>query len=170
MSKTSAIPTQVTSKTKLRTRELIKSFEKLKEMLEESENPVSCDYYNVPDLNRIHIHQHDLSIIHLKISSLVSHIHELELFLSLFIVCISESRISKRSHSTINISISGYNSEHTSSVLWTDLGQTLKFQVKKRILIPSASDKVLSFKQKKNLHSPVYPFLKIYNYKKGLYE
>ena len=137
MSKASATPTQVTSKTKLRTRELIKSFEKLKEMLEESENLVSCDYYNVPDLNRIQIHQHDLSIIHLKISSLASHIHELKLFLSLLIVCISESRISKRNHSSININIPGYNSEHTSSVLWTDLGRTLKFQVKTRTLIPS---------------------------------
>ena len=42
-------------------------------MLEESENPVSCDYYDNHDLNNIHIHQHDLSIIHLNISSLASH-------------------------------------------------------------------------------------------------
>ena len=117
MSKTSVTPTQVTSKTNLRTKELIKGFQKLKEILEESESPVSCDYYNGPDLNRIQIHQHDLSIVHLRISSLASHIHELKLFLSLLkvnvdIVCISESRISKRNYPTININIPGYNSEH----------------------------------------------------------
>ena len=52
-------------------------------MLEESEYPVSCDYYNVHDFNKIQIHQHYLSIIHLNISSLATHIHELKLFLSL---------------------------------------------------------------------------------------
>ena len=50
-------------------------------MLKESENPVSCDYYNNHDINKIQIHQHDLSIIHLNTSSLASHIHELKLFL-----------------------------------------------------------------------------------------
>ena len=86
-------------------------------MLEESENPVSCDYYHVHDLNKIQIHQHDLSIIHLNIS-LASHIHELKLFFSLLkvsfdIICISESRISKHNLPTININIPGYNIEHT---------------------------------------------------------
>ena len=52
-------------------------------MLEESENPVSCDYYDVHDLNKIQIHWHDLSIIHLNISSLASHIHDLKLALIL---------------------------------------------------------------------------------------
>ena len=87
-------------------------------MLEESENLVSCDYYYVHNLNKIQIHQHDLSIIHLNISSLASHIHELKLFLSLLkvsfdIICISESRISKHNLPTININIPGYNIEHT---------------------------------------------------------
>ena len=99
ISKTSATQTQVTSKTNLRTKELIKSFKQLKQMLEESENPVSCDYYDVHDLNKIQIHQHDLSIIHLNISSLASYIHDLKLFLSVLkvsfdIICTSESRIS----------------------------------------------------------------------------
>ena len=87
-------------------------------MLEESENPVSYNYYDVDGLNKIQIHQHDLSIIHLNISSLASHIHELKLFLSLLkvsfdIICISESRISKHNLPTININIPGYNTEHT---------------------------------------------------------
>ena len=116
-SKTSATPIQVTSK-EFRTKELIKSFKQLKQIFEESENSVSCDYYSVHDLSKIQIHQHDLSIIHLKISFLASHIHELKLFLSLLkvsfdIICISESRISKHNLPTININIPGYNIEHT---------------------------------------------------------
>ena len=82
----------------------MKSFKQLKEMFEESENPVSCDYYDVLDLKKILIHQHDLSIIHLNISSLASHIHDLKYFLILLkvcfdIICISESRISKHNSS-----------------------------------------------------------------------
>ena len=117
-SKTSATPTQVTSKTKLQTKEFIKSFKQLKEMLEESENPVSCDYYNAHDHNKIQIHQNDLSIIHLNISSLASYTHKIKLFLSLLkvsfdIILIFESRISKHNLPTININIPGYNIEHT---------------------------------------------------------
>ena len=87
-------------------------------MLQEFENPVTCDYYNVHDLNKIQIHQHDLSIIHLHISSLASHIHNLKLFLSFLkvsfdIICISESRILKHNLPTVNINIPGYNIEHT---------------------------------------------------------
>ena len=44
---------QITSKLNLRTKELIKSFKQLQEMLEESENPVNCNYYNVHDLSKI---------------------------------------------------------------------------------------------------------------------
>ena len=87
-------------------------------MLEEPENPVSWDYYDIHDPNEIQIHQHDLSIIHLNISSLASHIHKLKLFLSLLkvsfdIICIFESRISKHNLPTININKPGYNNEHT---------------------------------------------------------
>ena len=118
ISKTTATPTQITSKTNLQTKEDIKSFKQLKEMLEESESSVSCDDYGVCDLNKIQIHQHDLSIIHLYISSLASHIHELKLFLNLLkvsfdFIYISESRISKHTLPTINTNIPGYNTEHT---------------------------------------------------------
>ena len=118
ISKIPSTPSQATSKTNLRTKELIKSFKPLKQMLEESENPVSCDYYDVHDLNKIQIHQHDLSLIHLNISSLASHIHDLKLFLSLLkvsfdIICISESTLFKHNLPTVNINIPGYNNEHT---------------------------------------------------------
>ena len=138
ISKTSTTPTQVISKTNLQIKELIKSFKQLKEMLEESESPVSCDYYNVHDLSKIQIHQHDLSIIHLNISSLSSHIHELKLFLSIpkicfDIICISESKISKHNLPTININIQGYNFEHTLTESKT--GETLMYISKKKSAI-----------------------------------
>ena len=102
------------SNTTSRAKELIESFKQLKEMLVESEKSVSCDYYDVHDLSKIQIYQHDLSIIHFNISSLASHIHELKLLLSLLnIICIFESRISKHNLPTININIPGYNIEHT---------------------------------------------------------
>ena len=99
-------------------------------MLEESENPVSCDYYDVHDLSKVQIHQHDLSIIHLNISSLASHIHELKLFLSLLkfsfdVFCISASRISKHNLPTISINIPGYNTEHTPTE--SKAGETLMY-------------------------------------------
>ena len=99
-------------------------------MLGESENPVSCDYYDVHDLNKIHIHQHDLSITHLKISTLASQTHELALFFSLHkvsfdIICISESRSSKHNLPTININIPHYNIEHTPTE--SKAGQTLMY-------------------------------------------
>ena len=130
ISKISVTPTQVTRKTNLRTKELIKSFKQLKQMLEESENPVSCDYYDVHDLNKIQIHQHDLSIIQLNISSLASDIHDLKLFLSLLkvsfdIICISKSRISKHNLPTVNINTPGYNIEHTSTE--SKAGRTLMY-------------------------------------------
>ena len=137
ISKTSTTPTQVKSKTNLQTKELIKSFKQLKEMLEESENPVSCDYYNVHDLSKIQIHQHGLSIIHLNISSLSSHIHELKLFLSIpkvsfDIIHISESKISKHNLPTININIQGYNIEH--NLTESKTGETLMYISKKNQL------------------------------------
>ena len=46
-------------------------------MLQESENPVSCNYYDVHDLNKTQIYQYDLSINHLNIEYLSSRIHEL---------------------------------------------------------------------------------------------
>ena len=46
-------------------------------MLQESENPVSCNYYDVHDLNKTQIYQYNLSIIHLNIEYLASQIHEL---------------------------------------------------------------------------------------------
>ena len=103
----------------------------------ESENPVSCNYYNVHNLNKIQIHQNDLSIIHLNISSLASNIHDQSCF-SVYlkspfdIICISESRISKHNLPTINIYIPGYNIEHTP--IESKEGGTLMYYLRKNQL------------------------------------
>ena len=60
----------------------------------------------------------DLAVLHLKLSSLSSHINELKLLISSFnlnfdIICITESRITKCNVPTSSIHIPGYNIEQT---------------------------------------------------------
>ena len=88
------------------------------QLFDQSENSISCDYYDIDDLNKIVINQSDLTVIHLNILSLALHIDKLKLFLSLIktkfdIICISESRITKNNSLTTNINIPDYNFEHT---------------------------------------------------------
>ena len=109
--------TQVTSKTNLETKELIKSFKQFKEIPEESENPISLDYCDPHDLTKIQIHQPNLSIIHLNIS-LASYTNEQKLFLNLcktnfHIICILENRIFKNNFPNMNQKKPHYNTEHT---------------------------------------------------------
>ena len=93
-------------------------FKQVNQLFDQSENSISCDYYDVDDFNKIVVNQSDLTVIHLNISSLALHIDKLKLFLSLIktkfdIICISESRITKNNSLTTNINIPGYNFEHT---------------------------------------------------------
>ena len=93
-------------------------FKQVNQHFVQSQNSISCNYYDVDDLNKIVINQSDLTVIHLNISSLALHIDKLKLFLSLIktkfdIICISESRITKNNSLTTNINIPGYNFEHT---------------------------------------------------------
>ena len=92
-------------------------FKQVNQHFDQLENSVSCDYYDVDDLNKIVINQSDLTVMHLNISSLALHIDKHKLFLSLIktkfdIICISESRITKKTLTT-NTNIPGYNFEHT---------------------------------------------------------
>ena len=94
-------------------------FKQVSQHFDQLENSVSCDYYDVDDLNKIVINQSDLTDMHLNISSLALHIDKHKLFLILIktkfdIICISESRITKKTLTT-NINIPGYNFEHTST-------------------------------------------------------
>ena len=93
-------------------------FKQVNQLFDQLENSISCDYYDVDDLNKIVINQSDVTVIHLIILSLALHIDKLKLFLSLIktkfdIICISESRITKNNSLTTNINIPGYNFEHT---------------------------------------------------------
>lgn len=90
----------------------------LKQIFDETNNLISCDYYNIYELNKVQTKERDLYIIHLNISSLSSHIDDLEIFFSLLsnkadIICISESRLSQRNLVTTKLNSLGYNIEHT---------------------------------------------------------
>ena len=58
-------------------------FKQVNQLFDQSENSISCDYYDVDDFNKIVIKQSDLTIMCLNISSPKLHIDKLELFLSL---------------------------------------------------------------------------------------
>ena len=62
---------------------MVSRFKKVNKLFDQSENSISCDYYDVDDLNKIVINQSDLTAIHLNISSLALHIDKSKLFLSL---------------------------------------------------------------------------------------
>ena len=99
-------------------KKMMSRFKQVNQLFDQSENSITCDYYDVDDLNKIVINQSDL-VIHLNISSLALHIGKLKLFLRLIktkldIICISKSRITKNNSSTLlNINLPGYNFEDT---------------------------------------------------------
>ena len=98
-----------TEKTNSRTNEKINPNSQLNDP---NENTVSCDYYDLNDFNKVIVRKQDLAVLHLNISSLISHINELKLLLSSLnlnfdIICISESRITKFNLPTSNIHIPG---------------------------------------------------------------
>ena len=69
---------------------------KLKQIFDETNDLISCDYYDIDELNKIHNNEQDLYIIHLNISSLSSNTDDLKKFLSFLcnkadIIFISES-------------------------------------------------------------------------------
>ena len=80
--------------------ESLKQFREINELLDHQENSISCDYYTPHEFKKLKIRVHDLSILHLNISSLSSHIDNLKMFLAfqgtIFdIICISERRLFK---------------------------------------------------------------------------
>ena len=87
---------------------MMSHFKQVNQLFDQSENPISCNYYDTDDLNRIVINESDLTVIHLNISSQALHIDKLKLFFSLIktkfdIICISESRITKNNSLTTNL-------------------------------------------------------------------
>ena len=91
----------------------------MNQIFDQSDNLISCDYYDIPEFKKMKIiEQKDLSIIHLNISLISSHINDLRNFLNLInqkidIICISESRISTKNPQTTSTDLPGYNIEQT---------------------------------------------------------
>ena len=67
-----------------KTKDFLKKFREMSQIFEQSENPLSCDYYDISDFKKLKINkQQDLSILHLNISSISSQIDDLRTFLNL---------------------------------------------------------------------------------------
>ena len=83
-----------------KTKEFLKKFREMSQIFEQSENPLSCGFYDISDFKRLKMKkQQDLSIAHLNIL-------DLRTFLSLAhlkfdIICISENRISVKTHTQL---------------------------------------------------------------------
>ena len=60
---------------------LMHKFQQLNNLFDQSENTISCDYYDLKDFQKIKIKQQDFSVLHLNISSLSCHINDLVNFL-----------------------------------------------------------------------------------------
>ena len=111
-------PSQILQESSKEIKKMMSRFKQVNQLFDQSENSISCDYYDVDNLNKIVINQSDIAVIHLNISSLALHIDKIKLFLSLIkikfdIICISESRVTKNNSLTTNIIIPGYNFKHT---------------------------------------------------------
>ena len=97
---------------------MVSRFKQVNQFFHQSENSISCDYYDVDDIDKIMINQSALTVMQLNMFSLALQIDKRKLFLSLIktkfdIICISESRITKSNSLTTNFNIPGYNFEHT---------------------------------------------------------
>ena len=112
-------PRPIPRKMNKKTKEFLKKFHEMSQIFEQSENPLSCDYYDISDFKKPKINkQQVLSILHLNISSISAHTDDLRTFLNLAhhkfdIICISESRISVKHPQTTNIDLPGFNMEQT---------------------------------------------------------
>ena len=111
-------PKPIPRKMNKKTKEFLKKFREISQIFEQSENPLSCDYY-ISDFEKLKINkQQDLSFLHLNIYFISAHIDHLRTFLNLDhykfdIICISESRISSKHPQTSNIDLPGFNMEQT---------------------------------------------------------
>ena len=86
----------------------------MNQIFDQSDNLISCDYYNIAEFKKMKMkEQQDLNI-----SSILALINNLRNFLNLvnqkiYIICISESRISTKNPQTTNTDLPCYNIEQT---------------------------------------------------------
>ena len=142
---------KVDQKTKIH----LEKFKEPNQVLNETENNISCDYFEIDEFRKIKIKQHNFSLLHLNISLLSSHINELITFLNLLetkfdIICITESRISQKNPLISNINIPGYNIEHNPTEASAGgalmfISQTLQYKAQKdlQIYCPKELESVL---------------------------
>ena len=81
-----------------KTKEFLKKFCKMNQIFDQSDNLISCDYYDIPEFKKKKIReQQDVSILHLNISFISAHINDLRNFIDLVnqeidIICISRQQ------------------------------------------------------------------------------
>ena len=105
-------PKPIPRKMNKKTKEFLKKFLQMSQIFEQSENPLSCDYYDISDFKKLKINKQDLSILHFNISSISARIDDLRTFLNLAhhkldIICISEIRICVKHPQATNIDLPG---------------------------------------------------------------
>ena len=93
-------------------------FHQLNNLLDQSENTISCDYYDLEEFQKIKIKQQGLSLLHLNISSFFYHINDLLNILALLntkfdVICITETWLSHKNLLTTNTELPCYNIEQT---------------------------------------------------------
>ena len=100
-----------------KTKKILKKFRGMTQVFEQSENPLSCDYYDIPDLKKLKINkQQDLSIFHLAISSISANIAITLLNLvnhKFDIICTSKSTNLTKHPQKPNIDLPGFKIEQT---------------------------------------------------------
>ena len=97
----------------LNTQEILKMLKDWNKLFDHTENALSCHYLDINEYKKVKINEQGFSLLHLNISSLSAHINELKTLPShvdtkFDVICISESRISKRNSLTNNMDIPGY--------------------------------------------------------------
>ena len=73
-STTTPQPSQILQESSKKILKIMSRFMQVNQLFDQSENSISCDYYNVDNLNKIVINQSDLAVMHVNISSLALHI------------------------------------------------------------------------------------------------
>ena len=94
-------------------------FQQLNNLFDQSENTISCDYYDLKGFQKIKI-KHNFYLLHLNISSSSCHTNDLVNFLALLNtkfdeICITETKQSHKNPLTTNTELPGYNTEQTPS-------------------------------------------------------
>ena len=144
-------PKPIPRKMNKKTKELLKKFREMSQILEQSENPLSCNYYDISDFKKLKINkQQDLPILHLNISFILPLIDDLRTFLNLAhhkfdVICISESRISVKHTQTTNIDLPDLNmeqppTESSAGGTLIHVSQTLSYKPRKDFQIYCPKD------------------------------